>query len=143
MSSAVAARLLGNERGVSKSPAPESVPGSPSKASPVKSPLGLPGSPGTKRKADDEEGGEESKRVKLEPGTEGEESSTPPAPTAATATEEVPAAPTLAIPSAAALQAFLQGFPAATPKVDEVIENANETTIAMEPVKAEATEADA
>lgn len=70
MSSAVAARLLGNERGVSKSPAPESAPGSPGKvASPAKSPLGPPASPGSKRKAEDE-GAEEAKRVKLEPGAD-------------------------------------------------------------------------
>ncbi|BEI84132.1 hypothetical protein CcaverHIS002_0407360 [Cutaneotrichosporon cavernicola] len=72
MSSAVAARLLGTERGVSRSPAPESVPGSPRQrlsASPAKSPARLPPSPTAKRKAADD-GTEEAKRVKLEPGTE-------------------------------------------------------------------------
>ncbi|CAK9786138.1 hypothetical protein CC85DRAFT_283755 [Cutaneotrichosporon oleaginosum] len=72
MSNAVAQRLLGNERGVSRSPAPESVPGSPGRrlsASPLKSPARLPVSPGTKRKAEDE-GTEDAKRVKLEPGIE-------------------------------------------------------------------------
>lgn len=73
MSSAVAARLLGSERGVSKSPAPESTPGSPGRpsASPVKSPARLPISPGSKRKAEDD-GDEDSKRVKLEQGAEKE-----------------------------------------------------------------------
>jgi hypothetical protein len=74
MSSAMAARLLGSERGVSKSPAPESVPGSPGKrlsASPAKSPAKLPVSPGTKRKAEDD-GAEGVKRLKLEPGTGGD-----------------------------------------------------------------------